>query len=103
IVYNHVKGKIPLMVTGGINTPEKALEALQFGDMVGMSSPFIIEADFVKKLEAGNEDEITLQFEIDELNDIKITQAEFKENVRMIDDGEGLQKDMRDEIRRLAE
>lgn len=103
IVYEHVKGKIPLMVTGGINTPEKALEALQFGDMVGMSSPFITEPDFVKKLEAGNEDEITLQFEIDELNDLKIPQAAFKDIVRMMDYGEGLPKDTRDELRRLAD
>src|SRR5699024_7989246 len=103
IVYEHVKGKIQLMVTDGINTPENGLETLQFGDTVGMSSPFITEPDLVKKLEAGNEDEITLQFEIDELNDLKIPQAAFKDIVRMIDYGEGLPKDTRDELRRLAD
>lgn len=103
IVYNHVKGKIPLMVTGGINTPEKALEALEFGDLVGMSSPFITEPDFVKKLERGEEDNITLQFELDELEDLKIPRAAFKDIVRMMDYGEGLPKTTRDELRRMAE
>lgn len=103
IVYDHVKGKIPLMVTGGINTPEKALEALQFGDMVGMSSPFITEPDFVNKLKAGHESDITLQFEIDELEDLKIPRAAFKDIVRMMDYGEGLPKETRDELRRMAE
>lgn len=103
VVYEHVKGRIPMMATGGVNSPDKALEALDFADMVGASSPFITEPDFVNKLEAGREDEINLQFTIDELDDLKIPKAAFKDIVRMMDYGEGLPKETRDELRALAE
>lgn len=91
------------MATGGINDPDKALEALEHADMVGASSPFITEPDFVPKLRAGREDEIDLQFTVDEIDDLKIPEAAFKDIVRMMDYGEGLPKDTRDELRRLAE
>ncbi|WP_052256648.1 NADH-dependent flavin oxidoreductase [Salinicoccus sp. YB14-2] len=103
VVYEHVKGRIPMMATGGVNSPDKALEALDYADMVGASSPFITEPDFVNKLEAGREDEIDLQFTIDELDDLKIPKAAFKDIVRMMDYGEGLPKETRDELRQLAE
>src|SRR5699024_1373420 len=43
VVYDHFKGRLPIMATGGINTPGKALEALSFSDFVGMSTPFVTE------------------------------------------------------------
>lgn len=103
VVYEHVKDRIPMMATGGVNSPDKALDALNFADMVGASSPFITEPDFVNKLEEGREDDIDLQFTIDELDDLKIPRAAFKDIVRMMDYGEGLPKDTRDELRELAE
>lgn len=103
VVYEHVKDRIPMMATGGVNSPDKALDALNFADMVGASSPFITEPDFVNKLEDGREDDIDLQFTIDELDDLKIPRAAFKDIVRMMDYGEGLPKDTRDELRELAE
>lgn len=102
VVYEHVKGRIPMMATGGVNTPDKALEALEYADMVGASSPFITEPDFVSKLRDGREDEIDLQFTIADLDDLKIPRAAFKDIVRMMDYGEGLPKETRDELRRLA-
>ena len=103
VVYEHVKNRIPMMATGGVNSPDKALEALDHADMVGASSPFITEPDFVNKLEEGREDEIDLQLTIDELDDLKIPRAAFKDIVRMMDYGEGLPKETRDELRALAE
>ena len=103
VVYKHVKGRVPMMATGGINSPDKALEALEYADMVGASSPFITEPDFVSKLQSGDEDQIDLQFTIDELDDLKIPKAAFKDIVKMMDYGEGLPKETRDELRRLAE
>lgn len=92
-----------MMATGGVNSPDKALEALEYADMVGASSPFITEPDFVTKLRDGREDEIDLQFTIDDLDDLKIPKAAFKDIVRMMDYGEGLPKETRDELRRLAD
>lgn len=103
VVYDHVKDRVPMMATGGINSPDKALDALKHADMVGASSPFITEPDFVNKLADGKEDEITLQFTIDEIDDLKIPKSAFKDIVKMMDYGEGLPKETRDELRRLAD
>lgn len=91
------------MATGGVNSPDKALEALEYADMVGASSPFITEPDFVIKLRDGREDDIDLQFTIDDIDDLKIPKSAFKDIVRMMDYGEGLPKETRDELRRLAD
>ncbi len=45
IVYEHLAGLIPLIASGGINSPESALDALQHADMVVVSSPFVTEPD----------------------------------------------------------
>src|SRR5699024_3390223 len=58
VVYEHIDGRVPVMASGGINSPDKALEALQYADMVGASTPFVTEPEFVNKLEAGKEDKI---------------------------------------------
>ena len=50
VVYEHLNGRIPMIASGGINSVETALDALQNADMVGMSSPFVTEPDFVSKL-----------------------------------------------------
>src|SRR5690625_5676503 len=56
VVYDHINKRAPVMATGGVNSPDKALEALQFSDMVGASTPFVTEPDFVIKLKEGRED-----------------------------------------------
>src|SRR5699024_1545881 len=53
VVYDHINKRAPVMATGGVNSPDKALEALQFSDMVGASTPFVTEPDFVIKLKEG--------------------------------------------------
>lgn len=103
VVYEHLNGRIPLMATGGINSPETALDAFQNADMVGMSSPFITEPDFVHKLAEERPEDINLKFTIDELEDLAIPRAAFKDIVQMMDYGEGLEKHTRDELRKLQD
>ncbi|MDM7862476.1 NADH-dependent flavin oxidoreductase [Staphylococcus borealis] len=101
VVYEHLNGRIPLIASGGINSPETALDALSNADMVGMSSPFVTEPDFVRKLAEGCEDAIDLHVHPDELDELAIPHAAFKDIVQMMDYGEGLQKKTRDELRKL--
>ena len=101
VVYEHLNGRIPLIASGGINTPDKALEALQYSDMVGMSSPFVTEPDFVQKLIEDRPQDIDLHVKPEELQDLAIPHAAFKDIVQMMDYGEGLSKDTRDELRKL--
>lgn len=99
IVHDHLNGRVVMMATGGINSPEKAMEAIQYADMVGMSSPFITEPDFVNKLTAGKADEIDLQLTNKDIDDLAIPKAAFKDIVRMMDYGKGLPKEARDKLR----
>lgn len=101
VVYDHIAGRVPMMATGGINSPEKALEALEFSDMVGLSSPFVTEPDFVKKLEEGREDEINLGFTAEEVADLAIPERAFKDIVELMDIGGSLSEEARDELRKL--
>ncbi|WP_090080608.1 NADH-dependent flavin oxidoreductase [Lentibacillus persicus] len=101
VVYDHLAGRLPVMATGGINSPEKARDALEFSDMVGMSSPFVTEPDFVIKLEEGREHEIDLGFSPEELADLAIPEGAFKDIVELMDIGGSLSEEARQELRRL--
>nr|WP_138919733.1 NADH-dependent flavin oxidoreductase [Lentibacillus jeotgali] len=101
VVYEHIAGRIPVMATGGINSPEKALEAFQFSDMIGASTPFVTEPDFVTKLKEGLEDEINLSFSPEELADLAIPERAFKDIVELMDIGGSLSEASRQELRRL--
>ncbi|RDW16149.1 NADH-dependent flavin oxidoreductase [Oceanobacillus arenosus] len=101
VVYEHIAGRIPVMATGGINSPEKVLEAFQFSDMVGMSTPFVTEPDFVIKLKDGREDEINLGFSSEELADLAIPERAFKDIVELMDIGGSLSDESRREFRKL--
>ncbi|PAV28148.1 NADH-dependent flavin oxidoreductase [Virgibacillus profundi] len=101
VVYEHIAGRIPVMATGGINTPEKALEAFQFSDMVGASTPFVTEPGFVTKLKEGREDEINLGFSPEELADLAIPESAFKDIVELMDIGGSLSEGARQNLRKL--
>lgn len=101
VVYEYLDGRVPLIASGGINSPETALDALNNADMVGMSSPFVTEPDFVHKLAESREDDINLHVKPEELDELAIPHAAFKDIVQMMDYGEGLQKKTRDELRKL--
>lgn len=101
VVYDHIAGRIPVMATGGINSPEKALEALEYSDFVGMSTPFVTEPDFVIKLEEGKEEDINLGFTVEELADLAIPERAFKDIVELMDIGGSLSEEARHELRKL--
>lgn len=103
IVYEHLAGRIPLIASGGINSPESALDALQHADMVGMSSPFVTEPDFVHKLAEQRPQDIDLEFSMEDLENLAIPRAAFKDIVKMMDYGEGLKKHTRDALRQLEQ
>lgn len=102
-VYDHINGRVPVIATGGINDPDKALEALENADMIGMSSVFVTEPDFVQKLENGKEDDIGLGFELDELSDLAIPRRAFKDLIEFMDFGGSLPQETRDELRKLTQ
>lgn len=101
VVHDYLDGRIPVIASGGINSPESALDALQHADMVGMSSPFVTEPDFVLKLQEDRPEDIDLHVTIDDIDELAIPYAAFKDIVKMMDYGEGLKKETRDELRKL--
>lgn len=103
VVLDHVNGRVPVIATGGINSPEKAMEALENADMVGMSSVFVTEPDFVNKLEDGRPEDIDLGLTLEEVEDLAIPQKAFKDLVEFMDFGGSLPQETRDEFRRMAD
>lgn len=103
VVYEYLDGRVPLIASGGINSPDTALDALENADMVGMSSPFVTEPDFVHKLAEGREQDIDLHIQPEDLDELAIPHAAFKDIVQMMDYGQGLEKKTRDELRKLEQ
>lgn len=101
VIHDHFSDRLVTIATGGINSPEKALEALQHADMAGMSTAFITEPDFVSKLQQG--EAIDLSLANKSLEDLAIPDHAFKNLVEMMDIGESLPKEARDRFRRLTE
>lgn len=101
VVHDHLNGRIPLMATGGINSPDKALMSMEFADMVGASTPFVTEPEFVTKLAAGEEDEIFLGLTDEKVADLKIPARAFKDIVELMDFGGSLSKETRDDFRKM--
>ncbi|MGX7091533.1 NADH-dependent flavin oxidoreductase [Hutsoniella sourekii] len=103
VVHDHFRGRLPIIATGGINTPQSALEALEHADMVGLSSVFVTEPDFVLKLLQGKEDQIDTGLTPDKVLDLAIPGRAFKDLVEFFDLGGSLDDQTRDELRRLAD
>lgn len=103
IVHNHFKNRLPIMATGGINSPDKAMEGLQFSDFVGGSTLFVTEPEFLHKIQSGREDEIDLGIKESEIEDLAIPDRAFKDIVYMMDLGGSLSEETRDKIRDLDE
>ena len=62
-IYDHVNKRTVVLAAGGINTPERALEALNSCDVCMLGRPVLIDPDFVVKLEEGREEEIDYSVE----------------------------------------
>ncbi|WP_155962244.1 NADH-dependent flavin oxidoreductase [Streptococcus ruminantium] len=101
VVHNALKGRLLIMATGGINSAEKAAEALKHADMVGLSTPFITDPEFVHKIKAGRPEDIQLRIRPQDLSQLAIPYASFKDIVPLMDYGESLPKESRELFRSL--
>ncbi|WP_344704090.1 NADH-dependent flavin oxidoreductase [Salinicoccus jeotgali] len=101
VVYDHIAGRTAVMATGGINTPDKALEAIECADMVGASTPFVTEPEFVTKIANGREDDIDLEFTEDKIKDLAIPEQAFKDMIELMDIGASLSEKTRSELNKL--
>ncbi|MGT2799161.1 NADH-dependent flavin oxidoreductase [Streptococcus marmotae] len=102
VIYQQLKGQIPIMATGGINSSEKAIEALAHADLVGASTPFIVDPEFVQKIRENRAQDIHLKIKAADLPSLAIPQASFKDIVPLMDYGESLPADSRSLFRELA-
>lgn len=103
VVYDYIDGRTKVMATGGINSPEKALEAIQYSDMVGASTPFVTEPEFVTKLKNGEEDTIDLGITEEEVNRLAIPDRAFKDMIELMDIGGSLSKETREKLDKLRD
>lgn len=103
VVYEYIANRTVVMATGGINSPEKALEAIQFADLVGASTPFVTEPEFVTKIKAGKENEIDLGFTEEEVSELAIPDRAFKDMIELMDIGGSLSQETRDRLNKLRD
>jgi len=103
VVYDYIANRTVVMATGGINSPDKALEAIQFADLVGASTPFVTEPEFVTKIKAGKENEIDLGFTEDEVSELAIPDRAFKDMIELMDIGASLSQETRDRLNKLRD
>ena len=101
VVHEHLAGRVPLMATGGINSIEKSREAIIHAEMIGLSSVFVAEPDFVAKFRENCEEDINLDVGVEDIERLAIPKAAFKDIVPLMDFGESLHKDARDFFRSL--
>lgn len=102
VIYDHLAGRVPLMVTGGVNTADKAMEALEIADMTAVATPLLTDPEFFIKIKESREDEIDLTINGEEsLKDLAIPQAAFKDIAYLLDVGSSLSSQTRDELRSL--
>ncbi|MGT2925635.1 NADH-dependent flavin oxidoreductase [Streptococcus cuniculipharyngis] len=94
-------GRLPIMATGGINSPEKALEALEQADFIGLSTPFVVDPEFVHKIRLGQTDQIRLKIKPEDLSALAIPEASFKDLVPLMDYGKSLPQEVRQLFRQL--
>ncbi|BAP01164.1 NADH dependent flavin oxidoreductase [Mycoplasmopsis californica HAZ160_1] len=83
VIYNHFKNRVAVIASGGINTPDKCLDALQHCDLVGLSSVFVADPEFVHKIKNNEIDKINLAIKPEQLNDLAIPEESFKGIVNM--------------------
>ncbi|MCE6114890.1 NADH-dependent flavin oxidoreductase [Mycoplasmopsis agalactiae] len=83
VIYDKFKDILPIISSGGINTPQKCLDALEYSDLVGLSSVFVADPEFVQKIENDQEDKINLNMNFSQLKDLAIPESSFKGIVEM--------------------
>lgn len=102
VIYDHLAGRVPLMVTGGVNTADKAMEALEIADMTAVATPLLTDPEFFIKIKESREYEIDLTINGEEsLKDLAIPRAAFKDIAYLLDVGSSLSSQTRDELRSL--
>lgn len=62
-IYKTIDGRVPLIGSGKILTPDDALDALNYFDIVALGRAVIIDPEFTVKISEGREDEIEMSVE----------------------------------------
>ncbi|MGT2894966.1 NADH-dependent flavin oxidoreductase [Streptococcus entericus] len=101
VIHERFGDRLPIMATGGINTAEKAEEALAHADLVGLSTPFLVDPEFALKIETGQKDAIQMLIKPEDLAELAIPPAAFKDIVPLMDYGAAIPAASRDLFRTL--
>lgn len=101
VISEYVDGRALLMVNGGVNSPDKTLEALQFGDIATMATGFVTEPEFTQKIKNGQEEDIDLSLTPEKLGDLKIPHNAFKDISYLFSIGKSLPIETRQLINQL--
>lgn len=101
VINEYIDGRALLMVNGGVNSPDKAVEALQFGDIATMATGFVTEPEFLQKIKNEQEENIDLSLTPEKLDNLKIPKYAFKDISYLFGIGKSLPKETREFIDKL--
>lgn len=101
VIHEYIDGRTLLMVNGGINSPDKAIEAFDFGDIATMATGFVTEPEFIQKIKNDKEENIDLSLTPEKLDDLKIPKHAFKDISYLFGIGKSLPKETRKLINQL--
>ncbi|WP_434336735.1 NADH-dependent flavin oxidoreductase [Mesomycoplasma conjunctivae] len=93
VVYEFLDQRIPLIVSGSINSKQKIEQAIAYGDFVGLSSAFVSDPELVTKIR--DNQEIKLDISTDELEGLAIPQSAFQNIFQYFSYGESLTEQSR--------
>lgn len=71
VIHNTIANRAKQIVVGDITSPEKALDALNYGDLVALASVAIVEPDFKEKISQNKVESIDLET-LPDLDNLKI-------------------------------
>lgn len=101
VISEYIDDRALLMVNGGVNSPDKAVEALEFGDIATMATGFVTEPEFIQKIKNNQEEDIDLSLTSEKLEDLKIPEHAFKDISYLFGIGKSLPKETRKLINQL--
>ncbi|WP_391591790.1 Lipoylation-related NADH-dependent flavin oxidoreductase [[Mycoplasma] cavipharyngis] len=103
VIYDLFHQRLTIIANGGINDPTKAIEALKHADLIGVSTPFIIEPDFVTKIANDQLDLAQITLNEAKLKELAIPKKAFKNLAAYMEYSKSITQAQIDLLKKLTE
>ncbi|MBS9784491.1 MAG: NADH-dependent flavin oxidoreductase [Oceanivirga sp.] len=102
VIFDRFSDKLTIISNGGINTYDKVLEALEYSHMVGLSTPLLVDPEFIQKIWNDKIDDINLKISYFDLESLAIPKSCFKDIIPLMEYCETIPKEDIEIFRELS-